>query len=217
VPVAIFDMDGTLARNDDLAVKAAEDGLRRYYASRGERPLIPAAEEILGLVGLPAEEYFAGLVPPERRGDLPAIMHFVQSCEVARLQAGEGRMYSGVAEILEELRGAGWRLGLASNCMRGYLDGNLDHLLERDWFEVSLCLDDHPTKIENVRHALSVLGGGPGVMVGDRASDLEAGRASRLTTIGCLYGYGGPDEVANADLLIRSLDELPAVLSNLIF
>jgi phosphoglycolate phosphatase-like HAD superfamily hydrolase len=212
MPVAIFDMDGTLVRNDDLAVRAAQDGVREYYRLLGVPPRIPEAGEILSLVGLPAREYFAGLVPPERRGDVESVMQCVQRCEVERLEAGEGRAYPGVERVLGELRRDGWRIGLASNCMRPYLDGNLDHVLRREWFEIALCLDHHPTKTENVREAVRILGGPRGVMIGDRSSDLEAGAAAGLDTIGCVYGYGGREEVAGADLLVESLEELPGVL-----
>jgi len=216
VPIVIFDMDGTLANNETMTVRAAEEGLRDYFTARGETPVIPAPEQIRALVGLPALEYFAGLVPPVRRGDAEAVMEYVERCEVARLRAGEGRLFPDVPEVLDTLRGRGLRLGLVSNCMRPYLEANLDHVLRREWFEIALCLDDHPTKTENAARAVEYLGGGPGAMVGDRGSDLEAGRAAGLGTVGCLYGFGRREDLATADRTIESIGDLPAVLEDIL-
>jgi phosphoglycolate phosphatase-like HAD superfamily hydrolase len=216
VAVVVFDMDGTLANNEAMTVRAAEDGLRAYYASRGEDPVIPSPETIRSLVGLPALEYFAGLVPPGLREDAEAVMASVQGKEEERLRAGEGRLFDGVPEVIEALRERGDRLGLVSNCMRPYLEANLEHVLRRDWFAVALCLEDHPTKIENVRRALGLLGGGAGVMVGDRGSDLEAGRAAGLRTVGCLYGFGRREDLVSADRTIESIRDLVAVLPEIL-
>jgi len=37
-------------------------------------------------------------------------------------------------------------------------------------------------------------------MIGDRASDIAAGRANHMLTIGCTYGYAAPGELDQADL-----------------
>ena len=50
------------------------------------------------------------------------------------------------------------------------------------------------------------------VMVGDRASDLEGARGAGVFFIGCLYGYGAAEEVAEADFLVREVKDLAALL-----
>lgn len=207
---AIFDMDGTLVDSGELAYLASLEGLTDYYRARGLDPVLPSREEIRSLVGLPSLEYFAKLVPPDRRGDAPEIRRLVAGHEVRRLSAGLGRLYPGVRETLGELRREGWRLGLVSNCGRIYLEANLKHLLD-GLLDVALCLDDRPTKTENVTAALSKLGVARGVMVGDRSADLEAGRRNGLRTVGCAYGFA-PHEIAGADAVIREFAELRSVL-----
>jgi len=207
---AIFDMDGTLVDSDDLAAASAEEGLRAYYSSRGLDPVIPSRAVRRSLVGLPSLEYFAGLLPAERRGDAAEMRTLVARDEVRRLGAGEGRLFPGVRETLAGLRARGWKLGLVSNCGSLYFDANLKHLALRDMVDIAFCLDHFPTKIDNVREALRALGSRAGVMVGDRAADIEAGRANGLRTIGCLYGYGTADELAHADSHIAIVTELPS-------
>jgi phosphoglycolate phosphatase len=209
---AIFDMDGTLVDSEALAFGAAEDGLREYYARRKLAPAIPTRAELRALVGLPSLEYFGRLVPPERRGDAAEIRALVAGRESERLKAGQGRLYAGAWETLVALRERGWKLGLVSNCGRAYFDANLTHLRLGERFDVAYCLDDHPTKTENVRRALARLACASGLMIGDRAADLEAGRANGLKTVGCAYGFGGPGELAAADCRIASPSDLLAIV-----
>ena len=201
---AIFDMDGTLVDSDALAWRSAEEGLREYWARRGLPAAIPPRAEVRALVGLPSLEYFARLLPAERRGDAEEVRTLVAGAEVQRLKSGEGRLYPEVRETLEALRARGVKLGLVSNCGRVYFGANLQYLRLRDLVEVAYCLDDHPTKAENVRKALAFLGARSGIMVGDRAADLEAGRANGLRTVGCTYGFGAREELASADWRIES-------------
>lgn len=209
---AIFDMDGTLVDSEELAYLASIEGLTDYYRARGGEPVLPSRAEIRSLVGLPSLEYFARLVPPERRGDAAEVRRLVAGHEVRRLSAGLGRLFPGVRETLGELRREGWRLGLVSNCGRIYLEANLKHLLD-GLLDVAFCLDDRPSKTENVTLALSRLGVSKGVMVGDRTADLEAGRKNGLRTVGCAYGFA-PHEIHGADAVIREFPELRSVLSS---
>ena len=98
------------------------------------------------------------------------------------------------------------------NCGQNYFDANLEHLRLREVMDVAFCLDHLPSKIENVRAALVHLGCRDGVMVGDRRADIDAGRANGLRTVGCTYGFGTREELADADFLIAAPRELPAVL-----
>lgn len=213
----VFDMDGTLVDSGPLAVASAHDGLRAYYAPLGLAPTLPEPAEILAALGLPSLEYFALLLPPARRDDAQAaaVRDHVTSAEVERLERGEGRLMPGALETLGALRRDGFALALVSNCGRAYFAANLRGLGLRDAVDVALCLDDGPSKTHNVKAALRALGASGGAMVGDRAGDVEAGRAAALTTIGCRFGFGSAGELAAADHTIGALAELPALVERL--
>ncbi|MGO4693242.1 HAD family hydrolase, partial [Paenibacillus sp. 2TAB26] len=50
-------------------------------------------------------------------------------------------------------------------------------------------------------------------MVGDRSSDVEAGKGNGLQTIGCAYAtYGRASEIEGADVLINDFRELLPLL-----
>ena len=53
------------------------------------------------------------------------------------------------------------------------------------------------------------------VCIGDRFSDVEAGRKNGLPVVGCLYGYGSPEELRECSVLIRDIAELPAALETI--
>ena len=217
--LAVFDMDGTLANNDDVAIEAAREGLREYWAEAAEVVALPTPEFIRNLVGLPSNEYFGRMLPPDRQGDVERLATRIEDLEAARLAHGEGRCFEGVGEALEAIRGDGWRTALVSNCRRTYFDANLMHVLERRWFDETLCLSDLPTKAANVREVIRRIAGEPGVsigvMVGDRSTDVDAGRANGLLCIGSLYGFGTAEELTCSDRTLRSIAELPAVLRQL--
>ncbi len=216
VPAAIvFDMDGTLVDSGELAVGSALEGLRVFFNRRRLDPVLPPDAEIRGLVGLPSQEYFARLLPPGLRDGAEELHELITESEVEWLATGRGRLMPGVREVLAELRARGWRLALVSNCRRAYFEANLRHLELGREVEVALCLDDAPSKTANVRAALAALGASRGVMVGDRAADIEAGRAAGLRTVACRFGFGDAAELAGADHAIEALAELPALLAGL--
>jgi len=50
---------------------------------------------------------------------------------------------------------------------------------------------------------------GSACMIGDRASDIEAGKMNGLFCIGCAYsGFGSVQELQEADMVIHSFEEL---------
>ena len=45
-------------------------------------------------------------------------------------------------------------------------------------------------------------------MVGDSSNDILAGKGAGVVTIGCSFGYGVPDEIADADYRIGTFPEI---------
>lgn len=67
------------------------------------------------------------------------------------------------------------------------------------------------SKVETLARALGRLE--LGVMVGDRHHDVDAGRAHELLTVGVLWGMGDEVELAGADVVVRTPDELVRALA----
>ena len=69
-------------------------------------------------------------------------------------------------------------------------------------------------KTELLAEVMRRLGAAPGesVMVGDTASDFEAARANGVFSVGVEWGYGRPDELAEADVTVSAPCELRAAV-----
>ena len=90
------------------------------------------------------------------------------------------------------------------------------------WIDGIYAVDlDHPSgKDRMLRQALGEQKAAPEecVMIGDRASDIESGRAAGMRTIAVLYGFGAEEELrqAKADFYVASPAELEERLLSLI-
>jgi phosphoglycolate phosphatase len=90
----------------------------------------------------------------------------------------------------------------------------LDHLglLDAFAFVEGPSLDmEAETKAVTLQRAMERLD--VAVIVGDRHHDVDAGRACGIATIGVLWGMGDAGELAGADHVVRTPDELVEVLS----
>lgn len=200
-PTLLFDLDGTLLDSRRLAVEAAGLALTRLGHP------VPEESRILSLIGLPEEEYYRSLLPA---GAPDEEVEILRRAEVEHLER-EAPLFAGLAEWLSRLEGC--RLGLVTNAGRAYMEtalatSGLDRL-----FHVAFCSDDGADKPGLVEMALRELGK-PAVMIGDRRSDWEAGKAHGLYTIGCLWGFGSPEELAGADKLVPTPAALIAAVES---
>lgn len=216
--VIVFDTDGTLMDGRVVVLDAVASALAATY-EHFELPLPELDRERMGLaMGLPASAFFRTAFDP---ATVPADMQnaFVGEfevksirAEVAALRRGESHLYPGVPETLEALAGRGLALVLYSNTTRPYFDTVVEvHGLDR-WFSRTLCLEDAMRrrlardKAGMIRHLSR--GYRHVVVVGDRVHDIEAGQEAGALTVGCRYGFGAPDEFADADWCIDELSEL---------
>ena len=139
--VVLFDLDGTLVATDRFWVPAARAGVRRAFAEFDIEREPPDAAACLSLVGLPLEEGVDQLL-----GELPSVVRarVVETCleeERALLRKGRAALLPGAAEVLGELRRAGVRTAIASNCPASYLEFTLDELGLAELVDEARCLD----------------------------------------------------------------------------
>jgi phosphoglycolate phosphatase len=217
-PALIFDTDGTLLDARSAVVDAVAAGLAETYRRFGLPVPATDRDRIAGAIGLPSAAYYRAAFPP---GTVPtglsdrfAAEFEVHStrAEVAALRSGATELYPGAEATLARLAERGHPLLLMSNAGSTYFDTVVAVHGLRRFFRRTLSLEEAERrgwaqdKHGMVRHLL--VGGGAGIVIGDRAHDLEAGRAAGARTVGCLYGFGDPAELADADWRITSLAEL---------
>jgi phosphoglycolate phosphatase len=129
----------------------------------------------------------------------------------------QGGPYEGVPAVLTAL-GARFLLGTATAKRTDVAQAILETHALVSFFTVVNGLDDEDSsKAETLTRTLELLGGidpAAAVMVGDRSSDIAAGRAVGTRTVGVLWGYGSRVELesAGADVLLEHPSQLVDLL-----
>lgn len=204
-----FDFDGTIHESIKIYYPAFMKGYH-YLVEQGHaeaKHFTP--EEVSQWLGYNSRDMWQSFMPglPD---DVRLTVSQIVGTEMRRLlDNGEGALYEGVEQTLSALRDAGHILVFLSNCSPAYMaSGTQAFGLER-YFHHFYCsgMFDQITKAEVLERIKSQFEG-PMAIIGDRIHDMEAGRANSITTIGCLYGYGKPEEFDQADRLITSIHEL---------
>jgi phosphoglycolate phosphatase len=207
----LFDLDGTLFRTESLllpAYHAAFDQLREEGMYEGPTP---PEELILGSLGMLLEHIWQRVLPDASPAARRRIDELLLERQLDGLKQGQGRLYEGVAETLRELYGRGVRLFVASNGLEAYVKGVVSATGIAPYFEGLYSAGEHRTtsKADLVKLLLDRHGVKTAWMVGDRSSDVEAGRRNGLTVIGCDYaGFRSSGELDGVDLRIHSFPQL---------
>ena len=210
----IFDLDGTLVSTELFWVEAARAGARRAFAELGLERELPDAEAWLSMVGLPLargfELVFEDLQPAQRA----RVMELCVEEEERALRAGGAALMPGARELLVELRAAGCRLGIASNCGRGYLESMLGGLGLGELVDEARCLDSAGVrdKGDMLADLLGTFGTRAAVMVGDRSGDADAAHRNGLAHVHLEGPIKPRTESVECEARIAALEELPGVL-----
>jgi phosphoglycolate phosphatase len=210
----IFDLDGTLFNCLELTNQTFPHVLDSLEEKYGESIQIERFSRYESFLGRVEEDIFSELLPGASKELLEEAQERLIAIEY-KLIPKAGRLFNGVEKVLEELKTKGHPLFIASNGSKPYVHKVLEAFLLREYFTGVYSAGEHQTESKNdlvdyllKEHSLK----GEGVMVGDRHSDIEAGKVNGLFTVGCLYGFGGEDETADADVKIERVEELVGVV-----
>jgi phosphoglycolate phosphatase len=204
----IFDLDGTLYDTRTSFVPT----MRIVYAEYGLP--YPSDAVILGFVGEPFPVFLDWLIEHGFPTGREALAQHISEIELASIRE-RGALFPGVRETLGELSGDGYVICLCTNGDRRYAEAVLStcgvlHLFaELETNEV-----EGRTKADLVRDLLRRVPHKRAFMIGDRYHDMEAGRANGCTVIAAGYGYAGPRELDEADLIIERFPDLLRTLAS---
>ncbi|QJD81739.1 HAD family hydrolase [Cohnella herbarum] len=212
---AIFDLDGTLFQTETLL----ETVHRQVFETLREEGLydkpLPSIDLLLGSLGMLLSDIWFKVMPdgsPEAHERANALL---LQYEMEHLAAGRGQLYPGVVEALQQLRDRGIRLFIASNGLEEYVKGVPALRGIGDLFEGMYSAGEFSTasKVDLVRKLMDTFDIESGWMVGDRSSDVEAGKRNGLLVVGCDYaGFRRQGELDGSDAIIRSFPEILKLL-----
>lgn len=212
----LFDYDGTL--HDCLHIYAP--AVRAVYGRMARRGLVPQRPlrdaEIRTWIGLTPDEMWARLAPDLPGAEKQAAASQVGQQMLQQVRAGRARLYPGVHGVLVTLQEAGFRLLLLSNCPVDYLQAHAACFGLGRYFADLYCGTQFGYRPKHeIFAALRDRYSGPFAVIGDRRQDMEIALRHGLPAVGCLYGYGGPGELAGADFTVTAPAQLPDCLRQL--
>ncbi|MFB5661122.1 HAD family hydrolase [Alteribacillus sp. HJP-4] len=210
----IFDMDGTLFDSRDLLSHAIENTLmyavdKGMYLDKGW-----TKEEQVDIIGLRFHEGFQRLMPDASDETLHKLEPVMDGYILSELNKGQGQLLPGVKDSLTKLADMGYPMFVASNGNAEYVPAALERENLALLFEGIYSAQEYETKSKiDVVKMIAQQAGSEAVMVGDRFSDIEAGKENKLFTIGCSFGYAKSGELDEADILVDHFSEIVHLIS----
>jgi phosphoglycolate phosphatase len=209
ITTMIFDLDGTLFQTEKLAIPAFRRTYERLHAT-GIWNEYPTDEQITSVFGLTTSELWKALLPDANDEERALADEILLEEELAHLEKGYGQLYPQVPETLSYLKSRGIRLYIASNGGERYVKGVAQAMKIDSFFTRIYSAGEYKTarKEELIAKLLADDGSGLAVMVGDRRSDVKAGKANGLYVIGCDFGFARENELEGADKIIHDFTQL---------
>jgi HAD superfamily hydrolase (TIGR01549 family) len=219
VDAVIFDLDGTLIDSIDIYFAIVEKTLARLNMPPVSRGQILAAAE--------SEDFKWELVlPPKvlRRKQTIIEQAWAVINEIApRMFEKNVKLLPGVDGILKRISLNGWKIGLVTSTRKSHLKIKMQPLEiagVAELFEAIITSDDVPERKpapEPLIACAKQLDLQPinCVYVGDTATDMKAGKAARMRTVGVLTGFDDYDSLnrENPDAIIDSVQKLGSVIA----
>ena len=213
VSTVFFDLDGTLTDPREGITRCIQYGLEQIG-----RPA-PPREELVKYIGPPLRWTFPDLLGDEKSELIDAaIRHYRE--RFAEVGLFENQLYGGIPELLATLQQDGLALYVVTSKPTIYAERIVRHFdLDRYFVatygpQLDGRFDD---KGELIAHLLAERSLPPAetMMIGDRASDIAAGKINGLRTLAVTYGFGSVEELtaANPDIICDSPAAIrPAVI-----
>lgn len=180
----VFDWDGTLM-DSAACIAAALQG-----ACRDLGHAVPSERDARYVIGLGLNDALAHVLPDVPSSDYGTVVeryrhHFL-------LADGGTTLFSGVSEMICELRNAGHLLAIATGKSRRGLDRALETTGLRQFFDATRCADEGHSKPDPgmLYWIMDTLGVSPErtLMIGDTTHDMEMARAAGVARLALAHG-----------------------------
>lgn len=207
----IFDWDGTLADSTASIVQAMQSA-----APECGLP-VPTEAAVLDIIGLGLPEAIYRVWPGIDAEQMQALRQYYSEHYI-QLTTMESRLFPGVPDTLQSLRGADRRLAVATGKSRKGLDRALHSTGLAGHFEATRCADEGAGKPdpEMLHVLLEQLGARPeeAVMVGDTEYDLDMAQRAGMRSVGVSYGAHDADRLREYNPL-AIIDRIADLLNHL--
>ena len=206
----LFDVDGTLLNTEEYIFQAFEHAFRHHGLANVPRKTLAT------LMGTPLEDVYEKVCPT---GDATVLS--ATHREFQRHNENLVQVFPGVVEALKTLHDTGLKLAAVTS-RRKQATENMEALGITKHLDFILTAEDvqyqkpHPEGILKVMVALK-LKPDETIMVGDAITDVEAGRAAHVKTIGVTWGFAGQSiQRAHPDYVVKDVKEMLSVIQGLL-
>ncbi len=208
LPALIFDLDGTLTDSKPGIVGCLREVLEARKMS-GYGPLDR-------FIGPPVEEWAADLLPHGSAEDRTALARDYRAC-YDRVGWSNNSVFPGVAEMLEQLHRDGFPLYVCTSKHEHFAVRILESFGIAQYFNAI-----YGDKIDYASHTKSdllalvlsqnAIDHASVWMVGDRSFDIEAAHNNGIRCLAAAWGYGSPEELAQADAVAATPADVLAIV-----
>jgi phosphoglycolate phosphatase len=209
LPALIFDLDGTLTDSKPGILGC----LKKVIDARGLSDQGPLDR----FIGPPVEDWVVDLLPDGSKDDHAALAREYRAC-YDREGWCNNSVFAGVREMLLELREQGFPLYVCTSKQQHFAVRILDAFELLPLFTAAygdkaeyqshskIDLLDNLLREQNLDRSTTW-------MIGDRSFDIDAAHANGLRCLAAGWGYGSPEECAQADAIAPT----PADVAALVF
>jgi phosphoglycolate phosphatase len=195
IPTLIFDLDGTLTDSKPGILGCLREVLEaRKMSGYGS---------LDRFIGPPVEQWVEEMLPHGSAADREALASDYRAC-YDRVGWSNNSVYPGVAEMLAQLHHAGFPLYVCTSKHEHFAVRILENFGIAKYFNAiygdRIDYESH-TKSDLLARTLSqnAIDRASAWMVGDRSFDIEAAHLNGIRCLGARWGYGTPEEMAQAD------------------
>ncbi len=211
-----FDIDGTIYDAGDILEEAFSEGIESYIKKKQHLVLRkPSREEITATLGLPLEEIFLLLFSELDEAARSELAFICTENLVRMIREKKGTLLDGVFETIAELNRKNYKMLVASNGVRAYVEAILETYDLKKFFSKPFVYPEGSivNKTGVVEHYILVLDDLEQIiMIGDRYTDLEAAVKNSIPFIGCAFGHAGADEIIEEKYIVNSFREIPDII-----
>ena len=208
----LFDLDGTLTDPGIGITNSVMYAFEKYGISVSDR------KKLYPFIGPPLVDSFMKYFSFSEERAREAVEYYREYFR--RNGMFENRVYDGVPETLEKLKGSGASLCLCTSKPFEFALKILDHFDLKKYFDFfgAATMDGSVSKkkdvITRLLNDLSVRDRSSVVMIGDRDQDICGAKQNGISGAGVLWGYGSREELLNAgaDMLFSRPEELSELI-----
>ena len=209
LPALIFDLDGTLTDSKPGILGC----LREVMDARN----IQQSGSLDRFIGPPVEEWVTYLLPEGSEEDRVALARDYRAC-YDRVGWRNNSVFPGVGEMLAQLHQDGFPLYVCTSKHEHFAVRILKEFGIARYFAAiygdKIEYQSH-SKIDLLARILNenALDRDTAWMLGDRSFDFEAARANRIRSIAAGWGYGTPEECAEADAVAATPADVAGIVT----